>query len=225
MRIGLLVIATNKYIKYTFPLWESAKTHFLTDHQVSMFVFTNMPDVPVGTNRVEQPHMEWPKTTLLRNHIFLNNRSALEDMDYLFYSDADMLFVDKVGDEVLGSLVATLHPGFYNKSRSEFSYETRPESTAYIPPNEGVSYFAGGFCGGKKDEYLKMAETVMNNIDLDAQKGITAVWHDESHWNKYLTKNPPTIILSPSYCYQESASLPFKKRLLALDKNHAEMRG
>lgn len=224
MKIGVLVIATNKYIKYTFPLWESMKKHFLTNHQVTMFVFTDKPDVPEGTVRLEQAHMEWPKTTLLRNHIFLNNRSALEGMDYLYYSDADMLFVDTVGDEVLGTLVATTHPGFYNKPRSEYSYETRPESTAYIPPNEGFGYFAGGFNGGKKDEYLKMAETVRANIDADSAKGITAVWHDESHWNKYLTKNPPSTILSPSYCYQESASLPFPKKLIALDKNHAEMR-
>jgi histo-blood group ABO system transferase len=224
LNIGLLVIATNKYIKFTFPLWESAKKHFLRNHQVTMFVFTNMPEVPAETVRIEQAHMEWPKTTLLRHHVFLNNRSAIEGMDYLFYSDADMLCVDTIGDEVLGDLVGTLHPGFYNKSRAEFSYETRPESTAYIPPNEGTSYFAGGFYGGKKDAYLRMAETVRNNIDTDTQKGITAVWHDESHWNKYLTKNPPTVILSPSYCYQESANLPFTKRLLALDKNHAEMR-
>lgn len=224
MKIGVLVVATNKYIKYTFPLWESIKTHFLKNHEVKMFVFTDKPDVPAGTVRVEQAHMEWPKTTLLRHHIFLNNRAVLEEMDYLYYSDADMLFVDTVGDEVLGDLVATTHPGFYNKPRHEWSYETRPESTAYIPPHEGRGYYCGGFNGGKKDVYLKMGETVRANIDADAAKGIVAVWHDESHWNKYLTRHPPTTILSPSYCYPESWNIPFHKRLLALDKNHAEMR-
>jgi hypothetical protein len=224
MKIGILVIATNKYVKFTFPLYESAKKHFMQGHEVTMFVFTNMPDVPVGTVRVEQEHLPWPMPTLMRYHVFLKNRELLKDMDYLFYSDADMLFVDAVGDEALGSLVATTHPGFFNKHKSQYSYERRPESAAFMGPNDGYAYFAGGFNGGKRDTFLGMAEEIKKMIDSDAQKGIVAVWHDESYMNKYLSMNMPTNVLNPSYCYPESASLPFKKRLLALDKNHQEMR-
>jgi histo-blood group ABO system transferase len=154
----------------------------------------------------------------------LKQEEELKKMDYLFYSDADMLFVDKVGNEALGDLVATLHPGFYNRPRNQFSYETRPESATYIPPNEGTSYFAGGFNGGKTSEYLKMARACRDMIDADEKKGIIPVWHDESAMNCYLSKNPPTTILSPSYCYQEGAALPFHQRLIALNKDHAEMR-
>lgn len=51
-----------------------------------------------------------------------------------------------------------------------------------------------------------------------------AVWHDESHWNRYCIDHKPTTILSPSYCYPESWNLPYKKRLLALDKDHIAYR-
>jgi histo-blood group ABO system transferase len=224
VKIGMLVVATNKYIRFTKPLWDSAKQYFMNGHELSMFVFTNMPDAPGGTIRIEQEHLPWPGPTLKRYHIFLGAEEQISRMDYLYYSDADMLFVDKVGDEALGDLVATLHPGFYNKTRDQFSYETRPESAAYIPPNMGVSYFAGGFNGGRAAEYTKMAKACRDMVDSDAAKGIVPVWHDESCMNRYLSEHPPTNVLSPSYCYQEEAILPFHKRLIALNKNHAEMR-
>lgn len=225
MRIGLLVIATNKYIQFVAPLWESAKKHFMPGHEVTMFVFTNQPAVPDGTTRIEQEHLEWPGTTLMRYHIFLKHEELLSQMDYLFYSDADMRFVDRVGDEALGDLVATIHPGFYNKSRHEYTYERRPESSAYMGPNDGFAYFAGGFNGGKTQEYLKMAHACRAMIDADAKKGIVPIWHDESAANRHFFLNPPTNVLTPSYCFPESWNhLPFKKRLLALDKNHKDMR-
>ena len=62
------------------------------------------------------------------------------------------------------------------------------------------------------------------NIYTDLGKNIIAVWHDESHLNRYFVDHKPTVILSPSYCYPESWKLPYKKRLLALDKNHAAIR-
>lgn len=220
----MLVIATNKYIRFVEPLWASAKKHFMRGHELSMFVFTDRPEVPAGTTRIEQEHMPWPDPTLKRYHIFSKNEAHLASMDYLFYSDADMRFVDAVGDEALGDLVATIHPGFYNKPRHDWSYERRPESAAYMAPHEGVHYFAGGFNGGRTANFLKMASTIKQRVDEDASKGLVAVWHDESHLNKYLSQNPPTIALSPSYCYPESWNIPFTRRLLALDKDHHELR-
>lgn len=193
-------------------------------HEVTMFVFTNQQETPNGTVRIAQDHIPWPGTTLMRYHMFCKNRDALKDMDYLFYSDADMLFVDAVGDEILGDTVATIHPGFYNKPRSLYTYEKRPESSAYIPPNEGYAYFAGGFNGGKTEKFLQMAETIKKNIDTDESRNIVAIWHDESHMNKFFSVNMPSNILNPSYCYPENSNIPFKKRLLALDKNHHDMR-
>jgi len=223
-KIGILCIATNKYIRYVEPLWNSAKQHFLNGHELSMFVFTNQPDAPTGTTRIQHEHAPWPAPTLMRYHTFMKSADLLAQQDYLFYSDADMLFVDTVGDEVLGDLVATTHPGFYNKPRREWTYETRPESAAYIAPTEGTAYFAGGFNGGKPAKFLEMASACTAMVDHDAALGITPIWHDESCMNRWLSRHPPTTVLTPSYCYPESWSLPFKKRLLALDKDHHELR-
>lgn len=226
MKIGLLVIATNKYIQFVNPLWESVKKHFMKNHEVTMFVFTNRQDfIPQqGQVVIPQEHMSWPGPTLMRYSIFNKSSELLKDMDYLYYCDADMLFVDEVGDEILGDLVGTLHPGFYNKTRNEFTYDTNPNCLAYVAPHEGDYYFAGGFNGGKTSKFLEMCLSLAINIDKDLQNGIVAVWHDESHMNRYFINNEPEVFLSPSYCFPESWSLPFERKLLALDKNHSEMR-
>lgn len=226
--IGLVVIATNKYITFVRPLLDSVRKHFLTNHKVTLFLFTDKlkdlvcsePDVVTIT----QSHMAWPGSTLFRYNIFNASKDKLKEMDYLFYSDADMLFVDTVGDEILGERVATIHPGFYNKSRNAFTYETRQESQAYVSPSDGSRYYAGGFNGGTSSEFLKMCLVLSERIIGEFEKGFIAVWHDESHMNRYFIDNPPTRELSPSYCYPESWSLPFERRLLAIDKNHEEMR-
>lgn len=226
MKIGLLVIATNKYISFINPLWESVKKHFMKDHEIKMFIFTDSKTfIPEdGQEVIFQEHIPWPGSTLYRYNIFKTNESKFNDIDYLFYSDADMLFFNDVGEEILGNLTGTLHPGFYNKPREQFTYESNPDSKAFIPFNSGTKYFAGGFNGGKKEIYMKMITELANNVAYDARRGIIAIWHDESHMNKYFSENEPDVILSPSYCYPESWNLPFEKKLLALDKNHSEIR-
>lgn len=225
MKIGLLVIATNKYIDFVPPLWESVKKHFLTDHEVTMFVFTNKQVTPEpGQVIIPQIHMAWPGPTLFRYNVFQAATKELGEMDYLFYCDADMLFVDTVGSEILSDRVGTIHPGFFDKPRQAFTYETNPMSKAFVPPTEGTVYYAGGFNGGTSKEYLAMCKVIGDRVLEDRGKNIIAVWHDESHMNRYFIDNPPTLSLSPSYCYPESWSIPFTKRLLALDKDHKEMR-
>jgi histo-blood group ABO system transferase len=158
---------------------------------------------------------------MMRLSMYDMHSDLLSQMDYLFATDADMLFVDTVGDEILSDRVATQHPGFVGKRGT---YETNRISTAYVGPQEGQYYFAGGFNGGSSKEFLKMVHTITENIKKDLEKGFIAVWHDESHINRYFINNPPTLILSPSYCYPESWNLNYHRRLLALDKNHSAMR-
>ena len=223
-KIGLLIIATNKYVRFLDSLIESADKWFLPNQDVTYFIFTNQ-DIKINSNRKyvisNVQHKEWPWMTLGRYDIFKSNNTLFNDMDYLFYSDVDMKFVGVVGDEILSDRVATQHPYYYNRRGTP---ETNPISAACVHPHEQMQYFAGGFNGGTKENYLNMCETISNNINKDLEKNFIAVWHDESHMNRYMIDNPPTKILNPSYCYPESINMPFEKKLLALDKNHNEMR-
>jgi histo-blood group ABO system transferase len=201
LKIGLLVVATGKYIQFVEPLVKSGNNYFCPTHQVTYFVFTD-GQAPKADNIVSiyQKRLGWPFDTMMRFSMYAQQKELLQNMDYLFACDADMLFVESVGDEILGDLVGTLHPGYVG---NKGTYETRPQSTAYISPHEGTCYFAGGFYGGKTENVLAMAETITNNIKKDLEKNIVAVWHDESHLNRYFVDHKPTIVLNPSYCWPE----------------------
>jgi histo-blood group ABO system transferase len=137
-------------------------------------------------------------------------------MDYLFACDADMLFVDYVGDEILHDRVGTLHPGFTTRRGT---YDKNPLSKAYVNEHEGTHYFAGGFYGGTQENFIALLEVLTNNIQYDLNHKIVALWHDESHLNRYFIDHEPTCILNTSYCYAEGRSLPTPPRLVALHKS------
>lgn len=224
MKIGLLVIATNKYISFLNDLLSSADEYFLPDQNVEYFVFTDQKAIGIESKRkinlVKTEHKPWPWMTLGRYEIFSSNAEYFAGTDYLFYCDADMKFCNTVGTEILSDRVATQHPGYYGTRGTP---EINPESLACVFPFEQMQYFAGGFNGGTKTEYLKMAQKLSDNIRLDYNKNIIAVWHDESHMNRYFIDNPPTTILSPNYC-TPSNQINKSTKLSAIVKKHEQYR-
>jgi histo-blood group ABO system transferase len=221
-KVGLCIMATGRYDKFAQELIESARPFFCPNSDVTYFVFTDGKITPAkDVVTIFQKRLGWPHDTLKRFEVYDLHRKELGEMDYLFALDADMRFVATVGEEILGELVGTQHPGFVGKRGS---YETNPMSTACIAAKEGEIYFAGGFYGGKREEFFKLIHQTREQIAKDEAKNFIAVWHDESHLNRYFIDHKPTLVLSPAYCYPENWKLPYEKKLLALDKNHAEMR-
>jgi histo-blood group ABO system transferase len=224
--VGLMIVATGKYVSFVPPLLDSARKHFCPGHKVTFFVFTEgqLPAAP-DCVRIEQSRLGWPYDTMMRFEMYAHQADVLKEMDYLFACDADMLFVDTVGDEILCERVGTLHPGFVG---SRGTYETRPDSLAYIPRQEGKVYFAGGFYGGRSENVLRMCAELTRRIYDDLGRGIIAVWHDESHLNRYFIDNEPTVVLPPAYCYPEypdGRPGPWKKwapKLIAIFKHSPE---
>lgn len=224
-KIGLLVMATDKYTVFLPPLFRSADRYFLPGYDRTYFVFTD-GQVPVSDHivRIEQKRLGWPYDTMMRFKVYALAAPYFADMDYVFAIDADMLFVDRVGAEILGERVATRHPGYCLPQQPEDDYERAPTSKACVKRGEGEYYFAGGFYGGTKDEFLKMARACTITIMDDLARGVIAKWHDESHLNRYFIDNPPSIVLSPSYCYPKEWNLPFVRKLLALPKKYSEFK-
>ena len=234
-RIGLAIVCTGKYDRFLQPLIDSAERHFFTGENYDIYVFTDAPTRPIEAARatiypVEVQHHPFP-IIALEMYKFLTENKGLFRTEYLFTIDADMLFVGDVGEEILGELVAVLHPGFWKHGWGD--RKTTPASTAYLGPSKWYNYVTGAFEGGRTKVFLEAARTIWDNILTDYGKaaimgytdnsGCLAQMHDESHWNWYV-KQHPVKLLSPSYCYPEMWSVPFEPRILALKKKLKEVR-
>ena len=230
MKICILTIATNKYIQFVERLLDNIEENFLNGHEIECLLFTDHEVEASDNVRVCQiDHEPWPMPTLKRYNYFVEEKEFISQFDYCYYFDVDMGLVDKVGDEVLSDLVATQHPyqSFYPKEQR--SYDRNPQSLAYVPVGEeGEYYYAGGFNGGSTKRFLEMAEVLADRVTKDLENDVIALWHDESQMNRYLIDNPPTLSLTPSYCFAEeqmnNPQYPYEPKIIALKKDHNELR-
>ena len=230
MKIGILIIATGKYHVFVPPLLASIEKYFFTNHDLILYLFSETDFIDrtkidrTKIVHISTVHEPFPLCTLHRYRRF-SDAADLIDTDYLFYCDADMLFVDKVDEEILPNLSEQLtvvrHPGYWKGGWG--SPNTDIKSKAWLPQNKRINYFCGGFNGGETNAFLSMSGELARNIENDSQNGAMAEWHDETHLNWFMAHKYPKI-LTPSYCYPENWKLPFKPKLLALDKNHSEIR-
>lgn len=198
-------------------LFESAREFFRPTKKVEYMLIQGRPG--------------WPDATMYRHHALQRN---LPNSNYIFLSDADMLFESRVGKEILplGGITATLHPGYVNAWPDDLPYERDHRSETYIPIGTGGSYYCGGFWGGTRQAVSCLTQATAQMIDRDRQLGHTPIWHDESALNKYLMANKPEIVLDPSYCYPANDtfyktiwSLPYQRKLIALDKTSDQRDG
>lgn len=217
------VVHGDAYKAYADDLYESAREFFMRDRGWDFIVLPGRPG--------------WPDATLYRYHVVRENwqQARLGSFTHMFLSDADMRFEGPVGAEILGQwgLAATLHPGYVGKPRAEFPYETRPQSSSRIKPEDGSLYFCGGFIGGRTHAFKQLCNRILYRIDMDREKHeLVPVWHDESVLNRVLSIYPPELVLSPAYCHPDHDDYyktfwpeDYPRLLVALDKAAAEREG
>ena len=212
---ALLVIATGeRYHRFIEPLLESARKYFVPHDSV---LWTDSTEKHSATVQIKKEPLGFPGETLNRYATITRYYDILLKYKHLYYVDVDMAFVDHVDPDLatVDGLVATLHPGFVG---TEGTPERRKASRAYLEPGSDNNYYCGGFNGGSTMAYLNMAAELDVDIEVDRENGITAIWHDESHLNRYLFEHPPALTLSPSYCYVEGSESPRHRILIALSK-------
>ena len=236
IKIGILLIATGRYINFVEQLYKSYEQHFLPNYSKKYFLLTDSDQLfapKIQTFKINR--LGFPGDTLYRFHHFIKIKDEIinSSVDVLYYSDVDMKAVSNIGTEILPTkenpFVSVAHPGFYYKNKMG-TPETRKTSSAYIAPNEKRQhYICGGIQGGFVKNYLKASEDIKKMIDIDGKKNIIAVWHDESYWNRYMVSNLKKFkFMPPNYCHPEQTTRfglgTLEPKILALDKNHAYFR-
>lgn len=235
--IGLTVFALGKYLdKYLEKFLASADKYFMPGHKVIYYVMVDnhskLPYIEYGTSRFLKPRVvakeaRWQDVSMMRMKTLADMLQDFikDEVDYVFCMDVDMDFRAPYGVETLGELVAQAQAWFMNSPNTEFTYERRPESKAYIEMGQGDFYYHAAVFGGTPSQVLDLVRSCYAGIMEDKKNNIEAVWHDESHLNKYFLEHKPTLILSPEYCwdYKIHTEMEHVKLAWAM-KDYAEVR-
>jgi len=236
-KIAILYICTGNYDIFWETFFDSAKKYLFRNHSVHYFVFTDSARIQPSENItvIFQKKLGWPYDTLLRYEMFLKIIPKLECFDFVYFFNSNLKILEEIDDkEILPlgkeEIVVCKHPGYFASSNLEYPYERNRKSTAYINYSDGKHYFAGGLNGGRKNEYISLVKTLHEMIDIDLNKKIIARWHDESHLNHYCLINELNLkILNPGFLFPEEWDIPFKPKILVMDKNnfggHDKLRG
>jgi len=224
MNIGILIICTGKYDVFFKDLFETSEKFFLKEHKKHYFIFTDSTNIELSDNIsiIRQDFLGWPYDTMFRFKMFNTINEELSKMDFLFFLNANMLFISEVGEEVIPNesqdfLCGVNHPGYYDKENLKFPYERLKESCLSIGPDEGINYFQGCLIGGKSDVFINMSNILEEKINLDLSNNIIPIYHDESALNWYYKDRKP-LVLTPSYAFPESSNLGFEKKIIQRNK-------
>lgn len=191
MKIAIVFIGTSKYKQFFDGFYEGIMKNFLPKHDKQIFVFSDDVNDPIFdklqvTKKMIQ-HQCWPFITLHRFKFIRLIEEELKNFDYAFFVDADLWCVDTVEDEEFFGdppLYGVQHPGYIGKIGA-FETDTRSNASIFEGYYDVKIYRQGCFWGGKIHNFLSMIRELDEKIDEDSSKGIVAIWHDESHMNKY----------------------------------------
>ncbi|XP_042579715.1 globoside alpha-1,3-N-acetylgalactosaminyltransferase 1-like isoform X2 [Cyprinus carpio] len=236
--IATTVFALGKYTRFLKDFLESAEEHYFVGFRVHFYLFTDQPEevpnVKLGQERYltvkTLPSMNrWQDISMSRMEILekLIENELASEADYIFCLDVDTKFYGRWGVESLGRLVGVIHPWFFNVPRFLFTYEHRPKSQAYIPAGKGDFYYTGAAFGGSLKDVHNLTKTCREQMNIDTANSIEALWHEESHLNKYFLYNKPSKLLSPEYLWRDISMSSGSVKIIRFShvaKNNAEVR-
>ncbi|XP_075874006.1 N-acetyllactosaminide alpha-1,3-galactosyltransferase-like isoform X2 [Nelusetta ayraudi] len=198
---------------YLHKFLDSAEKHFMIGLPVRYYVFTDLPEkvpqIQLGPQRKLKVirvsrYSRWQDISMMRMETI--SQSIGSDIryhsNYVFCFDVDQEFKGRFGSEALGDSVALLHAHYYKLPKERFTYDKNPKSKAYM--ETGDFYYHAAIFGGLWQNVKNLTDSCYLSIMEDKKAGVEALWHDESHLNKYFWLNKPSRLLSPEYCWDQS---------------------
>ncbi|GLD64192.1 alpha-1,3-galactosyltransferase 2-like protein [Lates japonicus] len=212
--VALTVFAVGRYLDaYLKAFLSSSEQHFMLGLPVTYYVFTDtperVPDIRLAPQRslkvirVER-HSRWQDISMMR-------MKAISDViesdirhccTHVFCFDVDQVFRGRFGSEALGESVALLHAYYYHLPRKLYTYDHNHKSKACM--GTGDFYYHAAVFGGSWKSVKALTDACYQSILEDKRNNVEALWHDESHLNKYFWLHKPSRVLSPEYCWDTS---------------------
>nr|XP_043887482.1 N-acetyllactosaminide alpha-1,3-galactosyltransferase-like isoform X1 [Solea senegalensis] len=234
--VALTVFAVGRYLDaYIKTFLTSAEKHFMLGLPVTYYVFTDtpekVPNIELGPLRklkvIEvEKHSRWQDISMMRMRTISDiiESEIRHSFRYVFCFDVDQEFKGRFGTEALGESVALLHAHYYKLPKYRFTYDKNPKSKAFM--ETGDFYYHAAIFGGFWENVKNLTDVCYQRIMEDKMNKVEALWHDESHLNKYFWLNKPHRLLSPEYCWD--MSLPAKdiriSRLIWARKDYHTLR-
>ncbi len=235
MKIAICFIGTGKYLNFLPKYYQNIHEYFLPGTEKTFLVFTDGEgDFPEDIKVYKQEHLEWPYITLQRFETILKSKEEIEKNHWFVFIDADALVVDKITTEEFfdetKSFFGVHHPCHFLQmpphDKFPGAFETNKISNAAVKEDDDLSiYYQGCLWGGKVPDVLELIEELSIRTNQDLEKSVIAVWHDESHLNKFFIENKNRVnILGPEYAYPEVFSdyCDFNPKIVHLAKDNSK---
>jgi hypothetical protein len=236
MKVAIAFIGTGKYLNFLPKYYENIQKHFLPNSEKTFLVFTDgqLEELPSNIIPYYQEHLEWPFITLKRFEIINRARDIIEKNDWFVFIDADALVIDDISEDEFFTekpFFGVHHPCHFMKmnphTQPPGAFDTNERSEAYVNTTEEFPdiYYQGCLWGGRVPEVCKMIDTLEERTNKDLKNNIVALWHDESHINKFFIENKKSVhCLGPEYAYPEifSSYCNFEPKIVHLAKDNSK---
>lgn len=230
MKIAIIFIGTNQYFNFFSDYYMSAKVNFLKDTEKHFFVFTDSEHIffEKDITKISIKHEKWPFITLHRFKFINKIKNLLEDYDLIAYIDADMIIESQIEEKEFFSvlenknLFGVQHPLYINRIGT---FETNLNSRASVVKEDDIStYWQGCFWGGRKEKFLQLCEELESRVNEDLTNNVIALWHDESHLNKYFIENKKDVAtFDPGYACPSNWYNVFNRKIIHLVKDNSSL--
>ena len=236
MKVAISFLGTGKYLDFLPKYYENIEKYFLPNSEKTILAFTDgeLNETPENVKVFSQEHPDWPYITLKRFEIINKAREIIADHDWFVFIDGDALVVDRIEEEDFFSdkpLFGVHHPCHYLKmpphNQYPGAYEITENCNAAIDLDkyQPKVYYQGCFWGGKTPEVCAMIDELEYRVGDDLKRNVIALWHDESHLNKYFIENPNLVhTYGPEYAFPEvfKNECTFEPKIVHLAKDNSE---
>ena len=236
MKVAISFLGTGKYLNFLPQYYQNIEEYFLPNTKKTILAFTDgeLDETPKNIKVFPQEHLDWPYITLKRFEIINKARKIIADHDWFIFIDGDALVVDRIDEEDFFTdkpLFGVHHPCHYLKMPPHNQYPGAYEITENcnaavdLEKYQPKVYYQGCFWGGKVPEVCAMIDELEYRVGDDLHRNVVALWHDESHLNKYFIENPDLVhTYGPEYAFPEvfKDQCTFKPKIVHLAKDNSE---